>query len=226
VGEKHEVVVERKTVRREYPVVIESVALDDEEKQTVVTFRAGGVPLDEVAVVTENVNFSRAASVEESRDEGKTWRIVGTGKIRRIRLGDYSKEDLGIALKNVGRGDLYRMIIRNEDSPPLEVAGLTLRGPVYDMVFLRDEGETYTCVYGGGDAEIPHYDIQDVLAKSKDSDSVRYVLGDEQEVTGFRKAGTLVSGKTVLIICVLLMVPLLAWVVMSAAKHVEKSDAG
>ncbi|MEN8163928.1 MAG: hypothetical protein ABFS37_07355, partial [Acidobacteriota bacterium] len=68
-------------------------------------------------------------------------------------------EDLEIPLRPA-RGDRLRVVIDNQDSPPLESPGISALVPQPVLIFSLPEGETRaTLVFGGGRAHRPRYDL-------------------------------------------------------------------
>jgi len=68
-------------------------------------------------------------------------------------------ESLEIPLRPA-RGDRLRVVVNNEDSPPLETLGLAALVPQPVLIFSLPEGETKgTLVFGGGRAHRPRYDL-------------------------------------------------------------------
>ncbi len=68
-------------------------------------------------------------------------------------------ESLEIPLRPA-RGDRLRVVINNEDSPPLETLALAALVPQPVLIFSLPEGETHaTLVFGGGRAHRPRYDL-------------------------------------------------------------------
>ena len=143
---------------------VDRVEQDAEKKSTMVYLHTHQEPLDEFALKTPDRNFSRMASVEIPIQRGTRtdWREIGRGTLRSVDFGNYHKHSLAVAFPEQRRGE-YRLVIRNEDNPPLGIEGVAARGNVYQIVFLADAKETYRLGYGSQDAGQPRYDAAAVL---------------------------------------------------------------
>jgi hypothetical protein len=148
----------------EYPVTLAHVEEDAAEKATVVHVTARREPLTELTIETKSRNFSRAVVVQVPTTRGvhTRWTDVAHGQISRLRLGQFHREALSVSFPEQ-RQSQYRIVIRNEDSPPLEITGVKSRGNQYQAVFLALKGESYRLDYGSEEAEPPRYDAAAVL---------------------------------------------------------------
>lgn len=221
LGEYRHVVSKREPVMRTYPGSIVSIERDGNAKTTRVTVDAGGVPVTEFRLAIADENFSRPVVVQaRRRDRDDAWRRVGGGTLRSIRLGTYSEEELTITTADENRAPTYRLVIDDGDSPPLRIEDVTLRGPVYDVVFLRDASSAYRLVYGGGETEAPDYDIAPVVAQASAADMASYGVGAETTAAAADAGRPRIDTRLVLVVCALVMVAVLAWVVVGAARKV------
>lgn len=143
----------------EYPLSGMEITSDAEAKRTLITFDSRREPLTSLTVETGASNFSRAAVVEVERSQfpGPAWRSIGSGRLSNIDFRDLDREQLTIPLAET-RQPRYRLVIENRDSPPLAIAGLKARGPVYEVVFLAQPNVEYRLAYGGASVKSPDYD--------------------------------------------------------------------
>ena len=56
------------------------------------------------------------------------------------------------------RGNRFRLVVTNGDSPPVEFTGVELQGPQYQLVFLAAPGQPLTLEYGRAGARRADYD--------------------------------------------------------------------
>jgi hypothetical protein len=223
--------VERKTksVTREYTAENFSAELDKENKETVLTFSVSCVPLTKLAFISDDSNFSRRVTIEGSKKDPveNDWRRVSTSNISRIRLGRFRQDHTDISLSGLPRFRWYRVKIRNLDSPPLTITGVTAVGEVHEAVFFCKKERKYRMYFGATGMNVPRYDIADVLRRTEGEDTDAYELGDEEEnpeSTGEEKVG-LGSHKGWLVAAGVFMVVALVWVIATSLKNVESLDS-
>lgn len=143
----------------DYPVVLISNRVNEDEKRTEVVVEAGRVPLRSLTVATGDANFRRDVRVEVPAGEDQ-WRTIKRGVIHRYRVGDVDEENLTVRFDEA-RSDRYRLIIENRDSPPLQVVGISGTGEVYEVRFLAQPGDRFSLFYGSDSTEVeaPQYDV-------------------------------------------------------------------
>ena len=90
------------------------------------------------------------------------WTDVAHGQISLLDFGHFHREALSISFPEQRQSE-YRIVIRNEDSPPLEITGVKSRGNQYRAVFLAAANQSYRLDYGSDEAEPPKYDAAAVL---------------------------------------------------------------
>jgi hypothetical protein len=150
---------------REYPVQKYEVQQEPETQQTVVHFWMRRQPLSRLTLETTSRNFSRRAVVEYPVRGGirTRWVEIGSSTLQRIEFHDRKQEHLTVTFP-LHLEQEYRLVIDNEDSPPLEIAGLKAQGAAYELVFLAAPGERYRLLYGYEEATAPRYDTAAVLS--------------------------------------------------------------
>src|SRR5439155_17699554 len=138
----------------------EFAATDDAaKKRTVVTLRTRREPLTRFTLETPSRNFSRKAVVEVPVVQGVNteWRPIAEATISKFSFRNQHREQLTITMPE-RREEQYRIVIRNEDNPPLNVTGVRAEGSVQRVVFLAQPGKTYRVFYGSETAEAPKYE--------------------------------------------------------------------
>lgn len=148
----------------EYPIVDFRAEEDPKEKTTLVHVRTGRQPLTELAIETTSRNFQRAVVVEKPVTHGvrTEWVTVAQGQLRLIDFHGFHNEGMAISFPEQ-REEEYRLVIRNEDSPPLAIAGVKAHGSVYRALFLAGADETYRVFYASDQVKPPKYDAAAVL---------------------------------------------------------------
>ncbi|MGM0489377.1 MAG: DUF3999 family protein [Planctomycetota bacterium] len=142
-----------------YPIVDFSTAEDEAGKQTIVTVRTRGEPVTSFTIQTPDANFSRAASVRVPVERGvrTDWVEVGGATLLVVRFRGFAREELEISFPEQ-RQEEYRIVIENDDNPPLEIAGVEAAGNVHRALFFAEKGADYRIAYGSEVAEKPVYD--------------------------------------------------------------------
>ena len=147
--------------RHLHPLDIEQRIEDPERKQTILVLRAShpGIPTDRISVEMPHRNFYREVVVEGSYDS-IYWIPLQSGEIlynfntprfvgddRELRFGE-------------SRYRYYRIIIFNEDNPPLPVEKPVASGLARKIVFTATAGETHRLYYGNPEASAPSYELE------------------------------------------------------------------
>lgn len=167
-----------------YPLTIDRVEQDAETKQTRVYLTSQREPLAEIVVETPERNFSRSARVEAPAEQGgqPTWHTLGTGTLSRIDFRSLHRESLSLAIPET-RATRYRLTIDNQDNRPIELAEVSARGQVYEVVFLADADATYALQYGDPALSTPSYDHAAIDASLREGFTpLVATLGDEELV--------------------------------------------
>jgi len=148
----------------EYPVVECRAEEEKDKKSTIVHVRTRREPLVELTLETPSRNFSRPATVQipVTRGGHTEWVAIGEAKISRVDFGGYHEESMAIAFPEHRQSE-YRIVIRNEDNPRLEITGVKARGNVYRAVFLAAKDAAYRLGYGAEEVKRPKYDAATVL---------------------------------------------------------------
>lgn len=207
----------------EFAVTGWSAKNDPEKRQTVIEFSTRRQPVTALRIGTDDLNFSRPVSIEATDSaDGKAWQRVGGGRISRIHAGAIRQDSLDIRLNAESRRRTYRLIIGNEDNPPLTVTSIAAVENRYEALFFPKDGERYRALYGGEDAVPPRYDIGDVLAACPAENATRWTLAPAAANPLFKagRRGPAWSGKVVLTVSVVVMVVILAVVIAALARRI------
>ncbi|HPP52042.1 MAG TPA: DUF3999 family protein [Thermoguttaceae bacterium] len=177
---------EKRLLRAQYPSLPFQVREDPKQKCTIVEVQTRREPLERFVLKTPSRNFYRDVSVQipvprparpvrridplsaalESApapaEPSIEWRTIASGRIHVLHFRQFHDEHLMIDIPE-DRSPQYRLLIYNQDSPPIEITGVEAAGPVYQVVFLGQKNESYRLYYGADSVGQPQYDIAHVL---------------------------------------------------------------
>lgn len=177
---------EKRLLKAQYPSLPFQVQENPKEKCTIVEVQTRRQPLERFVLKTTSRNFYRDVSVQipvpRTAQPGRRpdplsaalepapapskpsieWRTIARGRIHVLRFRQFHDEHLIIEFPE-HRSPQYRLLIYNQDSPPIEITGVDAAGPVYQVVFLGQKEESYRLYYGADWVAPPQYDIAQVL---------------------------------------------------------------
>lgn len=122
------------------------------------------------------------------------------------------------------RQSRYRIVIDNQDNPPLEIDAVSAVGHGYRLLFLPQAGNHYHLQYGAAKAVAPRYDtaaIRELLRLGYAGTTA--TLGAEVAAAPFAdkpNIGKLLDSRLLLGIAITLMVFVLAWSLYRLGKRV------
>jgi hypothetical protein len=123
----------------------------------VVVNRPRGLVPRRLSIATSTNTFHRRITVWDE-GPGAEPEPLGTGAVLRV-AAEVPVEVLEILLRPP-RGDRLRLVIENQDSPPLEKLSISTQLPRPVLVFsLPGRTPSATLYFGGGRAHRPHYDL-------------------------------------------------------------------
>lgn len=221
--ERRAVVIEGVLQTIEFAIKDMTTLQDDKQRQTVISFSTRHEPLAALILATDDANFSREITLE-GRVEGppETWQPVARGRITRIRIGKVGDEQLTLTFPAEVRHRSYRLILHNQDNPPLAITGLRVRQNLYEVLFFPKPGQTYRLSWGGEGFAVPQYDIGSVLAAVPAGSADVWQLGETVR-TAAKPAGRSWSafGRKAMIGALVAMVGVLLVVVIRLAGKVD-----
>lgn len=210
------------------PVAV-TVAQDARARETEITVTFSGQPLCGLKLVPVSRNFHREARVEVERGQAQRrgWAELRRGTVISLALGRYEKEALCLTFPET-RGKRYRVVVSNNDAPPIDIRTVIGIGKAYRLLFLASPERQYRLLLGRPDAEAPMYDSGHVLKALLRQDDVSpavVTLGSIEEnpvfAPGFRPL-TWLGTQGALVVAIVLAVVALAWAIYQAARNVEK----
>jgi hypothetical protein len=163
--------------------------------------------------------------ISENRGGRSTWVDIGQGGLSRVKFGSYHNETLGLSFPEQ-REKEYRIVIRNEDNPPLKITGVKAKGNIYRAVFLAEENETFRLGYGSDEVDPPNYDAAAVLAplrQGRKAEEARLAKeSDNAPATPEPNFKSLINNPLLLGGGVVLLVAVLGWALFRAAHRINE----
>ncbi|MFQ5874682.1 MAG: DUF3999 family protein [Dehalococcoidia bacterium] len=171
-----------------WPSAIVGTSQDTDRRATLVEVDLGttGIPSYRMAVKVSDVNFYRQVTLETSND-GKEWEWRAPKLRAQVYAYDTPKfvgKDLAFTYPETTSRYL-RLIIHDEDSPPLKIQGVDVWGLQHRLVFTADSEHSYTLYYGNLEARRPSYDIERVFPYLATEELPRAQLGPQVSSTQF-----------------------------------------
>ncbi len=219
--ERHTSVVSGEPETRERDLIAWTASQDLPKQQTLLTFSTPREPLAALILKTDEANFSRIVTLEGRVTEQETWQTLANGRITRICAGLIQQDHMTLTLPHEYRGRHFRLIIQNQDNPPLSFTGLRVRHHAYEGLFFPKPGTTYQVFFGGETIPAPSYDVATVLAQIPTGSGAPWTMGAAQPNPSFQKQRTAwVSGKTLLTLALILMIGILVPVIIALARKI------
>lgn len=220
---------ERVTGNRIQSYAVENFEIteDAEKKQTIILVGTRRQPLTSFQIETGSANFRRRieVQVEEPGDEEPMWRTIATSTVSRIKFKNLQREQTSISFSE-SRRRKFRIVIQNQDSPPLEITGVTARGTVQQLLFLAHPRKSYQLAYGSSAAVKPVYDTAAMSALLREGfDPTIANLGPELKGAGAPLAEaapySLLRDTRVFIGLIIVLVLVLGVALLSASRRLD-----
>jgi hypothetical protein len=146
-----------------WPSSILSTTRDEKQRTTnvVVDLGSPGLPTSQLRINTADENFYRQADVQSSADQ-KDWRRLDTAGIFAFDTPKFVGAELEIIYPETTARYL-RLVIHDEDNPPLNIQSVDIWGVARRLVFAADPARSYRLYYGNGEARKPSYDIERIF---------------------------------------------------------------
>jgi hypothetical protein len=225
-----------RTKKVEYPIEKFQAAQDADTKQTIIDIDSRRAPLTGFTLETSSRNFSRRASVQAQtsvpgrghlQPDRIQWLEIGGATISKLQLQNFQRQQLAISFPE-HRETKYRIVIDNEDNPPLDITDIKAEGNVYRVTFLAQKDKSYSVLYGSEDAQSPKYETAAVLAAlRKGFQPAEVKLGSQTANKAFAKQPdlkfrNLLGNWYFLGAAIALMVAVLGWALYRAGRQLEK----
>lgn len=142
------------------------VSIDHDQTQSttnvVIDLGTPGLPSHHLHINVSDVNFYREADVQSSPDR-KNWdTLVRAADIYTFDTPKFVGGSLDIIYPETTSRYL-RLVIHDEDNPPLNIQGVEIWGLWRRLVFTADPPHSYKVYYGNTVARKPSYDIEKIF---------------------------------------------------------------
>lgn len=166
--------------RFDYPVAFK-IGQDAALKASVIDIDSKRQPLTGFRVQSFSPNFNRRAEVQISESQGLEThtRSLGQTYLQALHFQGFNRDQTAIEFAEQRR-ERYRIVIYNDDNPPLHINSVAGIGNGYRLLFLAQPGLSYQLGYGADKAEAPRYDvapIQELLRRGYQASGAE--LGEE-----------------------------------------------
>ncbi|MDD5275165.1 MAG: DUF3999 family protein [Methylovulum sp.] len=161
---KQTVVLPESERQFEHPVGAFKVTQNAEHKTSLIDIYTARQPLTGFKLQSKTANFSRHAKVWIEQQDGNGSRLqpITDTTLDALHFNGINREQTTVTFPEQ-RQSRYRIIIDNQDSPPLEISAINGIGTGYQLLFLPQAGKEYRLHYGVANASAPHYDTAAIL---------------------------------------------------------------
>lgn len=128
----------------------------------VIDLGSAGLPSYRLYFNITDANFYREVSLEASPDRQSWDTILPHDEIYGFETPKFTGKSLGITYPETTSRYL-RLVIHDEDSPPLTIEWVKVLGLSRRLVFAADPQQSYKLYYGNAEAQRPSYDIERVF---------------------------------------------------------------
>ena len=178
----------KETAAREgiWPATIVDVSRDTSQRTSLVLIDLGspGLPTHRLAIKVNDVNFHRGVTLQASADRETWMTILSRSEIYAYDTPKFVGSSSVISYPETTLRYL-RLIIHDEDNPPLNIQGVTVWGLQPRLVFSVKPGQSYQLYYGNREARRPSYDIERIFPYLVTDDLPESRLGPQALNKGF-----------------------------------------
>lgn len=206
-----------------------SLSQDVGQKTSVLDIEAENQPLTGLQLDIATPIFSRQAEVQIEQKQGveSQNQTIGSGTLAALRFQEIAHSETALRFPQQRRQH-YRVVIHNQDSPALEIKGVTGSGPGYQVLFINQPGHSYRLHYANDRAAVPRYDIEPIRELLRQGyQPALAVLGPETEAKALDDQWHLakwLNSKLFLGLAIGLMVVVLAWSLYKVGKRVGEAS--
>lgn len=209
----------------DYPLAAFKISQDAEHKTSLIDIDSQRLPLTGFKLHIDTANFSRNSEVQIPLKQGIETRmqVIGTALLQAVHFQNIHSERTELAFPEQRR-EHYRIIIQNQDNPPLEVSAVVGTGTAYQLLFLPQAGKSYRLQYGSDKAAPAVYDtasIQELLGRGYQITAA--ALGPETAEAPIKTGLSLIAvldSNVFLGVVIALMVIVLVWCLYKVGKRV------
>jgi hypothetical protein len=142
----------------------------------VVDLKSTGVPSARLAIITPQENFYRQVGLEGSND-GVKWKwIQSSDVLYAYNTPRFVGNKLSVTYPE-STFRYFRLTIRNEDNPPIEIEEIRAHGFLRKLVFSASPAGIYRLYYGNPSIHAPSYDLERIFPYLVTENLTRAQLG-------------------------------------------------
>lgn len=144
----------------DYPITKFTVTQDTRQKTTLVDIEGSQLPLNGLELKSSTPNFSRQIylRVPSSRGSASSMHTIASARLEALHFGELSLDSTTVSFPEQ-RQKHYRLVIEDQDNPPLAIESITGTGPRYQLIFLSQPEHSYQLKYGAAKAVAPRYEV-------------------------------------------------------------------
>ncbi|MGR9087763.1 MAG: hypothetical protein ACU841_11905 [Gammaproteobacteria bacterium] len=220
-------VLPKTAIRFDYPVAGFEVTEDAESQTTAIEVVTAREPLTGFRLQSSTSNFNRTAVVQIQEKHGidTSIKVIGRAALESLRFRDIDRVRNEIGFSEHRRSN-YRIVISNQDNPPLAITSVTGIGNGYHLLFLPQKGKSYHLRYGSDKASRPSYDtgpIRELLRRGYQGALVK--LGEEMTedaMPPYFDLAELLNSRVFLGMAAVIMVIALGWSLVRVGKRIDR----
>jgi hypothetical protein len=140
-----------------------------------------GLPLTRLSCTSSTPLFRREVALfEEPLDERGSKYRRDLGSESWVQSPDRSRQTFSLTLRAAPLTDTLYLETRNEDNPPIALAGFEFAWPVTRLLFKTSAAENVFLYYGNPQGDSPHYDLSLVANQLLRADKAPATLGAQE----------------------------------------------
>jgi hypothetical protein len=215
-----------------WPSTILYIIQDSSQRTTNVEVDLGtpGIPSYRLTTDVPDINFYREISLQTSTDREQWSTVLPRADIYAFDTPKFVGKSLGITYPETAARYL-RLVIHDEDSPPLTVQEVNVWGLRRRLVFTTDPQQSYQLYYGNAEANQPSYDIERIFPYLVTENLPEASLGPQTDNPDFVAKKPPVSERfpwlfpTVIAVAVIIVALLLVGIFRQARKVLPPPEA-
>ena len=215
-------------LNQEWQISAGAQSEDPENQQTLIEISSAGQPITQFQLQTDQTDFQRSASVQIRSADQEKWSTITTGSLQRFSFDGVDEERLTLTFPQQ-RDTLFRIVISNLDSQPLQLSSVRAFGPQQELVILARQQQPLTLQLGNPELLSPKYDLAAVnRLLDRSIQPVQATLGKLQAIGDVAvtapPAAPLISSPLLWGPLLALLLALLARSLYSAGKQLTAED--
>lgn len=194
-------------------------------KQTLIEIETHNEPVNGFSLMIADRNFTRRVRVDVPTGNvgSETWRPIGSTAISRIAFRSLLHEQLRVTFAE-RRSPRFRLVIDNQDNPPLAISRVDAFGPVWQALYLAVPGQQARLYYGAAQPVPARYDTAAIERVAGGGfEPVAFSLGEPSGNPEYRRPGGsftgFVSSRAFFAAAVVIMVAVMAAALVKASRR-------